>query len=129
MNLPTLKILPESLAIVKCARMEDALAVNGAFFSLTRTSQEISLVCEVSAVPANAVEVSRPWRCIAVVGPLDFSLTGILAPIATILAEARISIFALSSYDTDFILVRAETLEAASEALQQAGYKILSQPC
>ena len=124
MSLPRLRICNESLAIAKFSDMDAVSALAGSFFSLTCTAQEISLVCEVDALPANAISVSKIWRCLEVVGPLDFALTGILSPIAKILAEANIAIFAISSYDTDFVLVREEMLAAACEALQAAGYEI-----
>jgi uncharacterized protein len=101
-------------------------ALSGDFFSITRTAEELSLVCLESvvdaAVPFAGLQVERGWRSLKVIGPLDFALTGILAGIASTLADAGISLFALSTYDTDYILVRQDTLTAAVEALSRAGY-------
>jgi uncharacterized protein len=95
------------------------------FYSISKTSEEMSVVCSSSA----SVESERSesgWSCIKVLGPLDFSLTGILADISAILARAEISIFALSTFDTDYILVKSKKLPSARQALQQAGYTFRS---
>ena len=89
-----------------------------------RTDTEKSLVCPVEDVPANTVARDDGWRAFRVRGPLDFSLIGILARIAEILAARRISIFALSTYDTDTVLTRADRFEEALSALRGAGYRI-----
>jgi hypothetical protein len=67
--------------------------------------------------------IETGWSCIQILGPLDFSLTGILADISSVLAKAEISIFAISTFDTDYILVKSEKLQAAKKALQQAEYR------
>jgi hypothetical protein len=97
--------------------------MGGALVSLTRTEQELSVVCREAAVPAE-VQSERGWRALEVVGPLDFALTGILAALAGPLAAAGISIFALSTYDTDYVLVKATTLARAIAVLQAAGLTI-----
>jgi hypothetical protein len=115
--------LPDRLTICKL-NTETAIpiwATTGTFFAVTRTAEELSIVCEQSTVPAD-VQSEPGWRALKVEGPLDFGLTGILAGLATILAEAGISIFAISTFDTDYILVKAEKLSLAIEALQQAGH-------
>ncbi len=86
------------------------------FLSITRTSEELSIVCVLDAVPTE-VQAERGWRVFKVQGPLDFGLTGILASIAVPLAGQKISIFAISTYDTDYILVRQEAFELAREVL------------
>lgn len=93
------------------------------FWSLTRTAEELSIVLPEEVDLPGAV-VEGGWRALQVAGVLDFSLTGILAGISGVLAQANISMFALSTYNTDYILVRAEKLEAAVAALQQAGYQV-----
>lgn len=105
-------------------QVRDATGVNfdSEFFSLTKTPDELSLVCPTKDVPANAVKAERGWQAFRVEGQLDFSLVGILAGIANTLAEKGVSIFAVSSYDTDYILVRAEKAEEARQALAGAGY-------
>jgi len=84
---------------------------------------ELTLVCPEEAVP-DAVVAERGWRALEVAGPLDFSLTGILAAVAAPLAEAGVSIFALATYDTDVVLVRAERLDDAIAALRAAGHHV-----
>ena len=94
------------------------------FFAITRTPYELSIVCPDSAVPAH-VMAQRGFRMLMVEGPLDFSLTGVMASIATPLALARVSLFAVSTYDTDYILIREEQLSVAANALIQAGWELL----
>ncbi|MFZ1387062.1 MAG: ACT domain-containing protein [Thiolinea sp.] len=93
----------------------------GEFFSISRTQDELSIVCS-SQLQLASDKAETDWSCIKVLGPLDFSLTGILAKISGVLAEAKISIFALSTFDTDYILVKTEKLEAAKKVLEKAGY-------
>ncbi len=115
----TLSVLPYKLAVCKLDPLEsipDWLSTQHAFFSITRTSEELSIVCDEASVPAT-VEAVRDWRALKVEGPLDFSLTGILYSLAKILAEAKISIFAVSTYDTDYILVQENKLAATIAAL------------
>lgn len=91
------------------------------FFSITRTDEELSILCPSEiALPSEKSEIG--WNCIKVLGPLDFALTGILAKISSVLAEAEISIFALSTYDTDYILVKSKKLDIAKEVLKEVGY-------
>jgi hypothetical protein len=95
----------------------------GALWSVTRTADELSIVCPLADAPAGA-EVERGWRALQVAGPLDFGLTGVLAAIAARLADADVSIFAVSTYDTDYVLVREAALPAAAEALRRAGHDV-----
>lgn len=101
-----------------------AWAVRGPLWSATRTAEELSLVCAAEDVPAG-VRAEAPWRALRVQGPLDFAQTGILAALAVPLAEAGVSIFALATYDTDLLLVRAAQLDAAVRALEAAGHEVL----
>ena len=93
------------------------------FCSITRTKDESSVVCREDSVPDD-IRCERGWRVLQVEGPLDFALTGILASIATPLADARVSVFAVSTFDTDYILVRETNLEKATRALQSAGHRV-----
>jgi len=93
----------------------------GQFCSITKTDEELSIVCS-SLVHLDSESSETDWSCIKVLGPLDFSLTGILADISAVLAKAEISIFVISTFDTDYILVKSEKLQATKKALQQAGY-------
>lgn len=118
-------VVPERLAVV---RLEPHAAVPswaraGAFVSVTRTEDELSIVCPASAVPAE-VPCEGPFARIQVRGPLAFSETGVLVSLALPLSEAGISLFALSTYDTDHILVAEEDCDRALEALEAAGHRI-----
>jgi len=90
--------------------------------AVVRTRNELSIVCRDDTVPQNITEVERGFRCLAVIGTLDFALTGVIASLAKPLADAGISIFGISTYDTDHILVRADRLEEAKAALRAAGH-------
>jgi len=125
MNL-TLSLLPEKLAI--CRLPPDAGVPNWAygsrFLSITRTSDELSIVCTVAGVPKD-VKSDRGWRCLKVAGPLDLALTGVLASLANPLAEAQINIFAISTYDTDYLLVKEENLARSIDALTRSGHLVV----
>ena len=88
------------------------------------TDEEFSLVCPTDMVPANTTERDDGWCAFRIVGVLDFSLVGILAGISEILAENKIVLFAVSTYNTDYILTKAENFERALEVLKSAGYTI-----
>jgi len=94
-----------------------------AFTSITRTSDELSLVCPESGVPAD-VKQERGWRGFKVDGPLDFGLTGVLASVATPLAQAGISLFPIATYNTDYVLVKESKINDAVKALRAAGHTI-----
>ena len=94
-----------------------------AFTSISRTSEELSIVCPEAVVPKD-VKREGGWRMFMVEGPLDFALTGILASVATPLAQAGVSLFALSTYNTDYVLVKDEMAAAAVEALRAAGHTV-----
>lgn len=93
---------------------------------MTRTPYELSIVCEADAVP-DEVQAERGWSAVAVQGPLDLNLTGILARLAAPLEAAGISIFAVSTYDTDYILVRDGDFERAIETLRKAGHTVTNE--
>ena len=126
-NSLSLLVLPERLAV--CRLAPDAPlptpAARTCFWSVTRTKEELSVVLPEVMAPSNC-QVEAGWRCFKVVGPLDFDLTGILASLTTSLAEAGIPIFAISTYDTDYILVKEENLERAAQTLQGGGYTVVS---
>jgi hypothetical protein len=119
-----LSVLPDRLAV---SRLEPAAPVpawagEGAFRAVTRTASELSIVCREDAVPAG-IRANRGWRAIAVAGPLDFALTGVLLSLAAPLSAAGVSIFAVSTHDTDYVLVKEESLALAVEALTAAGHR------
>ena len=93
----------------------------GQFYSISKTDEELSIVCS-STVVLNSERSETGWACLKVLGPLDFSLTGILAEVSEVLAKAEISIFAISTFDTDYILLKSGKLVAAKTVLQNAGY-------
>jgi len=98
-------------------------AYTGDFFSVSKTSDELSIVCPQSNVPHD-VKAEKNWRCLKVKGQLDFALTGILASLATPLAEAKISIFAISTFDTDYLMIKQQDFDRAISALTQAGHSV-----
>jgi len=98
-------------------------ATDSKFFSVTRTQDELSIVCAQTDVPSN-IQVEPNWTCLKVQGPLDFSLTGVLNSLTMPLADAGISIFAISTFDTDYLMVKQNQLEATIQALTQAGHQI-----
>ena len=118
-----LRILPDELSVCKLAELPTEHLPEGIFF-LARTEQEISLVCNTVKVPADTTDREDGWRAFRIEGILDFSLIGILAKISAVLAEKKIGIFVVSTYNTDYILVKSEKLEEAAMALQAAGYTI-----
>ena len=92
------------------------------FYSLSKTPDELSLVCpEQFAVKSEKSNLD--WKCLKVAGPLDFELTGILAGITEVLAKEKLSVFAISTFDTDYILIKKQGLTAAISALERAGYQ------
>ncbi len=94
-------------------------------FCLTgKTDEEKSLVCPEADVPDNVIECDRGWRAFRIQGVLDFSLIGILSEISTLLAKNNIGIFAVSTYNTDYILTKRESFEKAVSVLKSAGYDI-----
>ena len=97
------------------------LVYGSQFYSISKTDEELSIVCN-STTQVNSEKSDTDWSCIKVEGPLNFSLTGILAKISTVLAKAEISIFAISTFDTDYILVKSEKLPFAKKALLKSGY-------
>jgi hypothetical protein len=121
----TLTILPEILAICRLSVDEivPEWAMLGEFVSITHTSDELSIVCAAENVPPD-VKADRGWRGLKVVGPLDLALTGILASLAHPLAEAKINLFAISTFETDYLLVTEYNLASACEALRQAGHMV-----
>lgn len=96
---------------------------DGEFFSVTRTADELSIVCLEKNVPSGVT--SEPgWRAFKFEGPLDFALTGIVASVAEPLADAGVAIFPIATYDTDYVLVKEQQLEAAIQALNAYGHAV-----
>jgi len=95
---------------------------HGALVSITRTRHELSIVCNESSVPD--VVADRGWRCLELSGPLPLDQTGVAAAFTRVLADAGIALFVISTYDTDYVLVRDTKLTQASDALRAAGYTV-----
>ncbi|XGV98281.1 MAG: ACT domain-containing protein [Leptolyngbya sp. BL-A-14] len=125
----TLSVLQELFAVCRFEPQSSipVWSLQG-FFSITRTADELSIVCPQSSVPLDA-RMNRfegDWRCLKVEGPLDFALTGILVAIAAPLAIADISIFAISTYETDYVLVKQGDLDETIRVLSQAGHQVVN---
>lgn len=121
-----LKILDNKLKVIKLKPNETVpeIVYKQEFYSITKTDEELSIVVNEDVnILSNVVEYN--WKAIKIVGTLDFALIGILSKISTILAQADISIYALSTYNTDYILVKADKLEKAIKVLEQNEYKFI----
>jgi len=125
-NTLTLSVWPGRFAVCRLAGEAEVpgWALRGAFVSITRALGELSIVCAEENVPAE-IRAEQGWKLLGVRGPLEFSLTGILAGLAGPLAEAGVSIFAISTFDTDYLLVGEAVLEKAIGVLERAGHTIL----
>jgi hypothetical protein len=126
--------IPHRLALVEiegrfavCKLDKDAAipawATEDDFFSITRTGDELSVVCRQSVVP-EAVVCERGWRCLRVAGTIPFTQVGVLASLVTPLAGAGVSVFAFSTFDTDYLLVKESYLEKAVNALREHGHTV-----
>lgn len=112
------------LTVCKLADISD-LDVSSDLFFVGKTDEEISLVCRTEEVPGKTTARDDGWKAFRIRGVLDFSLIGILSKLSSILAENKIGIFAVSTYNTDYILVRKENFDKALDILAFNGYKIL----
>lgn len=119
-----LDIMPSVFAVCRMDPNETlpSWALQGEFFAVTKTSEELSIVCDQSLVPTDVV-AEKNWRGLKVRGPLDFALTGILASLAAPLAEAKISIFAISTFNTDYLLIKQDAYERALEILRSKHFQ------
>lgn len=124
----TMTVLDKQLAVwkIKSDAMIPLWLLKEEFVSITRTAKELSIVCDQQLIGDHIDELGDAqiymnWSCLKVIGPLDVTLVGILSNISNILAEAKISIFALSTFDTDYILVNTEQIDNAKLALEENG--------
>lgn len=101
-----------------------AWALVRGFFCIARTAEELSIVCEEDRVP-NSTLAEKYWVALKLEGPFPFTMTGVLASFIQPLADAGIPIFAISTFDTDYVLVKRETLPAAIEVLSKSGHELL----
>jgi len=120
-----LQLLPGEFAVCRLPPTEPvpAWAGSAVFSSVTRTSDELSIICPATSVPTN-VKAERDWRVFKFQGPFAFTETGILASVLAPLATAKIGILAIATFDTDYVLVKTERLEDALRTLAAAGHKV-----
>jgi hypothetical protein len=121
----TLVVLDEILAV---CRLQPGTplptnAFSGALSAVIHSPEEVTLVCQTKYAPQGAV-AEQGWRALRVKGPLDFSMTGVLVSLALPLSRQGVSIFAISSYETDYLLVKEDMLAVAVEALRRAGHTV-----
>jgi len=116
------KILDKVFAVCKISKIQD-VNFSDEYFFLSKTDDEISLVCEEISIPVDYLKCEKGWKCLKIAGILDFSMVGILANISSILANNGISIFAISTYNTDYILVKEDKLTEAIGVLEKQGYQ------
>ena len=119
----TIKVLPQALTVCKVESISE-IDLSRPLYFIGKTDEELSLVCETADTPAHTLAREDGWRGFRIEGTLDFSLVGILSKLSGILAEAKIGIFALSTYNTDYILVKEENLKGAVRALSERGYAV-----
>lgn len=124
MSARTLLVLGGTFAVCRLGKSAAVPAwAAGDFLSVTRTAEELSVVCPEAAVP-EGVRCERGWRCLRVAGTVPFSAVGVLASLAGPLAAAGVSLFAVSTFDTDYLLVKDDDMERAVGALRGAGHVV-----
>lgn len=119
-----LKIIEHEFSVCKLKDIS-GIDLTEDFYFIGKTEEELSLVCRTENTPRNTTERNDGWRGFRIQGVLDFSLIGILSELSGILAKNKIGIFAVSTYNTDYILVKKENFNKALEALKSAGYKFV----
>ena len=122
----TLEVLEGEFTV---CRMKEAVLPKAGRFFLGVTDREVSLVCESAHLPAGVQKAETGWRAFRVAGAMDFGLTGVLARLAGTLAAAEIPIFAVSTYDTDYILVKKALLARALACLREEGLVVEEGEC
>ncbi len=119
-----LQVVPETFSICQ-VKTYQGIDIDQPFVFTGRTDEEKSLVCPLGMVPESALERSDGWKMFRICGQLDFSLIGILAELSDVFAKAGIGIFAISTYNTDYVLVKDKDYKKALKALTRAGYRVL----
>lgn len=120
-----LVVLQQSFAVCRfgATALVPGWVDGGAFWSVSRTPAELSIVCQESLIPSG-VKAETGFSCLKVLGPLEFSTVGVLASLTTALAAAGISLLAISTFDTDYFLVRQTDLPDAIDALRESGHLV-----
>lgn len=119
----TIEVIEGAFCVCKIAEPSQA-DMHEPFTFLCRTDQELSLVCRTDKVPPSVLQREDGWALMRILGPLDFSLIGILSGVSTLLAREGISLFAVSTFDTDYFMVKAESLEKAITVLDRNGFSL-----
>jgi hypothetical protein len=126
----TLSVLSPTFAICRLDAKDPipVWALTGSFFTITRTDEELSIVCEEAVIdPEHGIthiKIEPGWRCMKLHGPIPFSTTGVIAALTTALADAGISVSPIATYDTDYLFVKADRLQDAIAALRSAGHVV-----
>lgn len=119
-----IKIIDRKFSICKVENY-NTININDEYVFIGKTDEENSLVCETNKVPNNATHIDNGWKAFRIQVVLDFSLIGMLSKISTLLAENKIGIFAISTYNTDYILTKEENFQKAIDILEKNNYKII----
>lgn len=118
-----LEKIPGTFAVCKLDDIHH-IDLYGDFVFLSKTDAELSLVCAEEKIPASATKADRDWKLLRIEGELEFSMVGVIAKISAILAAEEVSIFVVSTFDTDYIMVKRESFHKAKTALQKSGYTV-----
>ncbi len=124
MSVLKLKVINEAFSVCKIKGVEE-VNFEDSFCFVGKTDEELSLVCATKFVPSETIEREDGWRGFRIEGVLDFSLIGILSKLSTILADEQIGIFAISTFNTDYLLTKEENFEKALKALEVRGYEVV----
>lgn len=119
-----IKIIDRDFSVCK-VKNYSSVDISDQYIFIGKTDEENSLVCETNKVPNNATHIDNGWKAFRIQGVLDFSLIGILSKISTLLAQNKIGIFAISTFNTDYILTKKESFQKAINILSKNGYKII----
>lgn len=122
----TMEVLPDKIGICKLAVNQEIplWAFQGEFFSITKTTEELSVVCSEENIPGDVL-CERGWRALKLRGPFPFDLVGIVAQVSAAVARAGVGIFVISTYDTDYIRIKAKDLDPAVKALRNDGQRVI----
>ncbi|QQK08850.1 ACT domain-containing protein [Miniphocaeibacter halophilus] len=118
-----IKVLNRDFLVCKVENYE-YVDLNDDFIFIGKTNEEKSLVCEEKNLPSNATEIEKDWKCMVIEGVLDFSLVGIIAKISQLLSKIKVSVFVISTFNTDYILIKKEELNKSIDELERNGYEI-----
>ena len=119
-----LKMIEHNLTVCKVRDVSD-IDITAEFFFIGKTDEELSLVCKTDDTPDETIERDDGWKGFRIQGTLDFSLIGVLSKLSGILADHKIGIFAVSTYNTDYILVKEENFDKALKVLAAEGYTVI----